>query len=169
VTLFKFFKTKEAPGSSSLEWPEVPVDVEKSRYVTAKSFLAVIDPSIQVSGDIQMLKVDYESSISMTLEALRNALERVTRLEGSDRKVLERLVRICAKTWMECSAQPYRLIMMLPKGTGDLLSSTNRDERPLRLVTKPELKRYGNSQGETLGRGDVIAGCQGAMQPYPTR
>jgi hypothetical protein len=81
--------------------------------------------------------------------------------------VLEALIRLCAKTWMEFCSQPYRLLITLPPGSGDLLSAPKPVERPLVLVGSPELKRYGNAQGEELGKGDVMPRCVGVVLMYP--
>jgi hypothetical protein len=156
-----------AQETSSLEWPEISADVEKRRYEAAKSFLSVLEPSARPPGNNITLKTSYENSISMTLKALYRALGRVATLEDKHGKTLELLVRLCARTWLEFSSQPYRLLVTMPKGSGDLLSAPRTNEWALTLVISPELKRYGNSQGENLVRGEVIPDCQAAVQSYP--
>lgn len=105
----------------------------------------------------------------MTLDALFGAIERVANLDVRHRNMLESLVRLCAKIWLEFSSQPYRLLVGLPQGSGDLLSSPKMSERGLTLVVSPELRRYGNSEGNNLARGEVVPDCQAAVQSYPVR
>jgi hypothetical protein len=162
-------QTNILQDTSSLEWPEISADAEKRRYESAKSFLGVMEPPARPSGDNLRLKTSYEVSISTTLDALYRALGRVAILEARHGKMLEGLVRLCAKTWLEFCSQPYRLLVVLPKGSGDLLSSPRTNEGVLTLVLNPELKRYGNSQGENLVRGDVVPDCQAAVQSYSSR
>jgi hypothetical protein len=164
-----YTQTNHLPDTSSHKWPEISADVEKRRYESAKSFLGVMESPARPSGDNLRLKESYESSISMTLDALCHTLGRVAILETRHDKILEGLVRLCAKTWLEFCSQPYRLLVSLPNGSGDLLSSPRTNERALTLVLNPELKRYGNSQGENFVRGDVVPDCQAVVQSYSSR
>jgi hypothetical protein len=155
--------------ASSLKWPEVSEDAEKRRYETAKSILAMMKPSVRLSGDDLRLKNACDRSISELLDALHHALGKVSTLEDGQAKMLESLVRLCARTWIEFCAQPYRLVVSLPDGSGDMLSEPGTKERALILVLSPQLKRYGNSQGEHLASGEVIPGCQAANVSYSVR
>jgi hypothetical protein len=128
-----------------------------------------MDSSTRPSGDDLRIKASHEEAISATLEALFRALGNVASLEESHNGMLERLVRLCAKTWLEFCSQPYRLLVNLPRSSGDLLSEPRMNIRAIVLVISPELKRYGNSQGENLVQGDVVPDCQATVQPYPTR
>jgi hypothetical protein len=158
-----------ATDTPSHEWPEVPEEVEKRRYEVAKSFLGVMEPSTRPSGENLRFKTGYESSISMTLGALYRVLGKVATIEDRQGKTLEGLVRLCARTWLEFCSQPYRLLVTLPLGSGDFLSPPRLNERALTLVINPELKRYGNSQGENLVRGEMVPDCQAAVVSYPRR
>jgi hypothetical protein len=147
----------------------VPEDIEKRRYETAKSFLAVVEPPARPPGNNLQLKNGYERSISDLLDALYHALGKVAILDDGQAKMLEGLVRLTARTWTEFCAQPYRLIVSLPGGSEDILSESRTRERTFALVLNPELKRYGNSQGEHLASGEVIPGCQAAKVSYSVR
>ncbi|KAI4627402.1 uncharacterized protein J4E87_003965 [Alternaria ethzedia] len=161
--------TNRLQDTSSLEWPEIPEETEKRRYETAKLFLACMEPSTRPSGDDLRLKNGYERSISELLDTLHHALGKVATLQNRQANMLESLVRLCAKTWIEFCSQPYRLIASLPEGSGDLLSLPKLRERALTLVLSPELKRYGNSKGEHLTNGEMIPGCQAAKVSYSVR
>ena len=132
-------------------------------------FLAFIEPSARPSGNDLRLRNGYERSISELLDALHQAIGKVATLEDMQAKMLESLVRLCAKTWIEFCSQPYRLIASLPDGSGDLLSQPELKERALTLVLTLELKRYGNSKGEHLTIGEMIPGCQAAKVSYSVR
>jgi hypothetical protein len=128
-----------------------------------------MDPSARVSGDNLRFKTGYENSVSTTLGVLYRALGRVATIEDRHGKTLEGLVRLCARTWLEFCSQPYRLLVTLPNGSGDLLSAPRTNERVLTLVINPELKRYGNSQGENLERAELVPDCQASTRSYPSR
>ena len=126
-----------------------------------------MNPSSETTPDEKKLKASYEATITSLLSAIHQVLSKIAVLETKDAEALETLIRLCAKTWMELCSQPYRVMMILPPGSGDLLSSPNPDERPLKLIVSPELKRYGNMQGEDLMKGEVFTRCQGVVQQYP--
>jgi hypothetical protein len=128
-----------------------------------------MESSTWPSGDNLRLKAGYNKSISDLLDALHAALENVATIRDRQAKTLEGLVRLCARTWMEFCSQPYRLIVSLPAGSGDLLSDPRTKERAPTLVLSPELRRYGNSQGEHLASGELIPDCQATKTSYPIR
>ena len=126
-----------------------------------------MDSTSELPPDEQSLKASYEATVISILNTIHQVLSRVATLELKDVEALEKLVRLAAKTWMELCSQPYRVMMILPPGSGDLLSSPNPDERPLKLIVSPELKRYGNMQGEDLMKGEIFTRCQAVVQQYP--
>ena len=133
----------------------------------ARAVFDLMNPSSETTPDEKKLKASYEATVTSLLSAIHQVLSKIAVLEPKDAEALETLVRLCAKTWMELCSQPYRVMMILPPGSGDLLSSPHPDERPLELIVSPELKRYGNMQGEDLMKGEVFARCQGVVQQYP--
>ena len=145
------------------------MELEVARYEAAKAFLAVIEPSTGAWGDDLKRRTSYEAQVAITLDALCSALDKVAIMETGRVQTLEVLVRLCAKTWMEFSSQPYRLLVELPQGSGDLLSSTTRDEQTITLVLSPGLKRYGNSEGKNLTSGEVVPDCEASVQLYSTQ
>lgn len=142
---------------------------EKQRYENAQSFLTAIDPLAKTSTETLGVKESFESAVSEALEALHRALEKVISLGSRDRKILESMVRLCAKIWLECCSQRYRLLVIVPDGKEDFLTSPRREARSLKLIARPELKRYGNSQGEELSSSESVTGWQGSLVTYPVR
>ncbi|KAI4668537.1 uncharacterized protein J4E78_002364 [Alternaria triticimaculans] len=145
----------------------IPAATEARRYEAARAVLDLMNPSSETTPDEKKLKASYEATVTSLLSAIHQVLSKIAVLEPKDAEALETLIRLCAKTWMELCSQPYRVMMILPPGSGDLLSSPHPDERPLKLVVSPELKRYGNMQGEDLMKGEVFTRCQAVVQQYP--
>lgn len=108
----------------------------------------------------------FERSVNAVVNSIIRALERVTMLHADNRGSLETMVHLAAKIWLESCSQRYRLIVVLSNGSGDILSSTGTVDMPLRLIIRPDLKRYGDSQGKHLTRGEPVAGWKSLTETY---
>ncbi|KAJ8111357.1 hypothetical protein OPT61_g6032 [Boeremia exigua] len=149
------------------EWPEVSTEMERSRSEQAREFLSAIEPSTKTTPENAGLKISHENAVSAALKELRGALGRVMILSDRDQKILDNIVRLCAKTWLECCSQKYRLIMVLPDGIAHLLLHPEKEARPIRLLVKPDIKRFGTSQGEGLTTGEAVTGWKSVVERYP--
>jgi hypothetical protein len=155
-------ETEQILGASSFEWPEISSDIERSRFELAKAFSDAIEPAAN-PGDF---KESFEESIASAVRVICRALDRVATVQDKDRKTSESIVRLAAKTWLESCSQRYRLIVTVPHGSGDILSNSGSHEGSLRLIVRPELTRYGDSQGKDLMRGEPLAGWKGQVEIY---
>jgi len=152
---------------SSLEWPTISSEIEKQRYETARSLLTAIEAPGQGSTEHQELRTAYSETISTLVTIISQAIERVASLNERDLKLLDALVNLSGRTWLECCSQRYRLIMQLPIAEGNILNLPRKEAQALTLVVSPELKRYGSSQGEQLHGGEPITGWKGLTVSYP--
>ncbi|KAI4693069.1 uncharacterized protein J4E88_001440 [Alternaria novae-zelandiae] len=152
---------------SSLEWPTISSEIEKQRYETARSLLTAIEAPGQGSTEHQELRTAYSETISTLVTIISQAIERVASLNERDLKLLDALVNLSGRTWLECCSQRYRLIMQLPIAEGNILNLPRKEAQALTLVVSPELKRYGSSQGEQLHGGETITGWKGLTVSYP--
>jgi hypothetical protein len=125
--------------------------------------LKAVEPSASHSG----LKASFEASVTSVTDAICLALLKVVTVQEKDRKNLENVVRLAGKIWLESCSQRYRLIVVLQHGSGDILSRMSADEDNLKLVIRPDLKRYGDSHGKGLMRGEPLAGWKGQVETYP--
>lgn len=156
-------KANIKPGQSPHEWPDVAGDVERDRYETAKAFLDTIESSTNEGG----CKDSFEESIANAVSAMTRELEKVASLKIREEKSLESIVRLAAKTWLESCSQRYRLVVITTHGSGDILSYGTPQPSGLKLIIRPDLKRYGDSQGKDLMRGEPLAGWKGSVESYP--
>jgi hypothetical protein len=108
----------------------------------------------------------FERSVKAVVNRIARALEKVAIVQAEHRRSLETMVHLAAKIWLESCSQRYRLIVVLSNGSGDILSSTGSVDAPLRLIIRPDLKRYGDSQGKHLTRGEPVAGWKSLTETY---
>lgn len=153
-----------------MQWPEVTEGAEQARYETARVFLAAIEPSTKSNVDNRRLKDSYDISVKKALAETRESLKTIASLGPSDDQTLESVIRLCARTWLECCSQRYRLLVRMPDEVDDYLApTTGREKYSLKVVVKPDIKRFGTSQGEDLAKGEVVTGWRGLVQSYPVR
>lgn len=153
----------------SLEWPERSAEEEEDRYESAKRFLKAVDSSSKPSPIERDTKTSFDDSVLRITDELKTTLGKVAQLDDREKKGLESIVRLCARTWLECCSQRYRLLVVLPDGVNDLMSLSGRDVRAVKLLVQPHIKRFGTSQGEDLARGEAVTGWTGLVSAYPVR
>jgi len=108
----------------------------------------------------------FERSVRAVVNTIVRTLDRVAIVQAESRVSLETMVHLAAKIWLESCSQRYRIIVVISNGSGDVLSSTDEVDAPLRLVIRPDLKRYGDSQGKHLTRGEPVAGWKSLTEIY---
>lgn len=148
---------------SPYEWPEIPAEVERSRYESAKAFLDAIESPGNNRG-----KDGYEDSVITILNTMCRALNRVTTVERKHSKILEGILRLATKVWLELCSQRYRLVVIILEGSDSLLTSMSANSGSLSLILRPDLKRYGDSHGSDLTRGEAVSGWRGQVETYPS-
>ncbi|KAF2827327.1 hypothetical protein CC86DRAFT_466119 [Ophiobolus disseminans] len=149
-------------GASSFEWPEIPAEVERSRFENAKAYTNAVGSTTNSS-----VRESFERSVTAIMNSIIRATERVATIQANDHRVLETVVRLAGKIWLESCSQRYRVVVVVSHGSGDILSLPGEFEGTLRLVVRPEVKRYGDSQGKHLTRGEPVAGWKGLLETYP--
>jgi hypothetical protein len=105
--------------------------------------------------------------VAKAMDAICSTLLKVATIQAKDRKSLESIVRLAGRVWLESCSQRYRLIVILPHGSGDILSYVASNHDSLELVVRPDLKRYGDSQGKGLMRGEPLASWKAQIETYP--
>jgi hypothetical protein len=111
----------------------------------------------------------YESSLREVVEDVSQELERVAAVSSSDKQRVSEFVRKAAQLWLEVGRQPYRILLVMSNigekpsrsGPASLNSDGTQD-----LITRPEVRRIGNSQGERLERDEVVADCKGIFSVF---
>jgi hypothetical protein len=160
--VYLLFETKQRLGASAFDWPDIPLDVERARFENAKAFMDAVEPSAMHSG----LKDSFEDAIAGTVSTICREIEKVATAQAKDEKLLESIVRLAAKTWLESCSQRYRLVVIVSQGSGNMLSYCTPRDDSIRLVVRPDLMRYGDSQGKDLMRGESLAGWKGLVETY---
>ncbi|KAF2827324.1 hypothetical protein CC86DRAFT_439794 [Ophiobolus disseminans] len=150
-------------------WPKIPRDTEKLRHETAKQLQIAIDPSVVIASNGRgvQLRMNYEKIVACTANAIAQPIEKVAVLKGNHYEALQNIVRITVKLWLECCSQRYRLMVLLEDGIVDALASPQCSPPSVKLVFKPQLRKFGNAQGERMELEDSIVGWRSAVDVYP--
>jgi hypothetical protein len=119
------------------------------------------------SASHSALKSSFEASVANVMDVICQTLQKVTTIQTKDLKSLEQIILLAGRVWVESCSQRYRLIMILPHGSGDIMQYVASNHDTLQLVVRPDLKRYGDSQGKGLMRGEPLAGWKAQIETYP--
>lgn len=133
-----------------------------------KCLEAIRSPGLELEPNSKLYQ-SYESSLREVMEDVSQELERVAAVSSSDKQRMSEFVRKAAQLWLEVGHQPYRIFLVMSKmgeepsrsGSASLNSDGTQD-----LVTRPEVRRIGNSQGERLERDEVVADCKGLFSVF---
>lgn len=96
---------------------------------------------------------------------ISNTLSNIAAIDQRDKDKLDKILHDATKIWLEACTQRYRCFVIIPDDCIDVLK-TQEATVPLRLVTKPELQRFGNLRGSDLSQGEVLAGWKSEVETY---
>ena len=116
--------------------------------------------------EIQQCNEHYKNGIAAASEKISRALERLYSLDENRHRAIENLVNQAAKFWLNVGSEHYRILIMMPDSSGNLLHGTKYRHGQIRLVINPKLQRVGNSIGEALDKSEVVGKWHGLIEPY---
>ena len=146
-------------------WPEATEDSEKWRYEQVKECLdALKKPDSETK---RRWKRSYDQSVNTTADEIYNAVNAIAATSESDVQLVQDLVKLAAKFWLDAASQRCRILLYFPPLGANVLGS-RQALTSIDLVVQPEVRRRGNAQGQRLDREQVVKGCEGehtAFQP----
>lgn len=119
-----------------------------------------------MDDDSSIRKRSYNNSVAVIVEDICHTLGKVAHIASKNRQKIEDLVKMAATLWLEICSQRYRVRVILPEGCEDIMASSGHLLNPLRLIIKPALKRWGNSQGQDLFKEEFIGAWKGSQVEY---
>jgi hypothetical protein len=152
-----------------LGWPKPTRLAEEWRYGQAKQCLEAIEQSVPESDPRFNLAQSFERTLSTMAENLAEILRTVSSVDIHTLPDMEDFARKAATLWVEMETQRCRFLVVIPDNAERLwgVEGARRDPyEPIELVICPEVRRFGNSQGEDLGRMEVVIGCKGESSRF---
>ncbi|KAF2188027.1 hypothetical protein K469DRAFT_704299 [Zopfia rhizophila CBS 207.26] len=159
-------------GKNSKEfphWPEPSEGSEKWRSDRVKECLEALEQARNPSEERQKRKQGYNQTLGTAVEEISQAVKRISLLDERKLQTLQDLVRLAGRLWLDIGSQRHRIIVVVPGSSENVLKGTKTGSKPIELVLKPEVRRFGNSQGQELDRVDVVGGCKGEYESYDPR
>lgn len=141
------------------------MESERYRYENAKRLYDALDKKDAASPTDQQLAESFQASFNIIIKDTATALERVAELTPKDEDYIRDVVSLAVKTWLEIQKERYRVRLLLPEGSKDVMTSRESNNR-LCLVVRPLLKRWGNGQGQDLTNEALIMGWKGESVTY---
>jgi hypothetical protein len=140
------------------------METERWRYVTIKECRAALRQPVPSEWDPRAkLKRGFKTCIDALKKEFTSTLDEVANLDESSVQAMERITMKAANMWLEFGMQRYRILVVLQRS--NLKSVEERIQRAqedtLELVVVPELKRFGNAEGQNLHIEETASGCDG--------
>jgi len=150
-------------------WPRPSQGSERWRYRTISRLEEAVTQPASKWDPNSDLKREYNESLDSITKELSETLEKVSLLDQEARQALKQIPKKAADLWVKIAKQRCRIVVVLP---GSNLKSQPERVRKAReggfeLVAVPELRRFGNSEGQDLEEMEVISPA--SIVKLPTR
>jgi hypothetical protein len=134
-----------------------------------KKIVASIKQPFLEGAPYQKVKRDYELTIKETMGEISHELGEVAPISTDEKQRLNDLVKKAAKMWLEVGQQRCRMFLLMSNSGREPTRSRATARGPdgtLGLVVVPELRRFGNANGERLERDELVTGCRGKFSVF---
>jgi hypothetical protein len=144
-------------------WPEPNFGSEKWRYETMRSCQDILKTTTSAYDSRTKLREAYIKSLDVIQEKIEAPMKLVSDLDPSTTKSIRALVEKAAKAWILFGTQRCRIVVVMQDLKTETESKNKRGSQTesIELVIRPELKRIGDSDGGSLEKEQIIAGCEG--------
>jgi hypothetical protein len=144
-------------------WPEANFGAEKWRYETMRSCQETLTTATSAYDPRTKLREAYSKSIDSIQEKIEAPLKMVSDLDQGMTKSIRGLIEKAAKTWILFGTQRCRILVVMQDLNTETESkgSKSGQTESVELVLRPELRRIGDSDGGSLDKEQVVAGCEG--------
>jgi hypothetical protein len=97
------------------------------------------------------LKKGYETTLQLLREGLEKAVAEVTTPDTAIEEAIDDVVRKSTEMWMAFGTQRCRLMVVMPMEEDEKsLVAKLKQGKTVELITKPELRRIGTSNGSNF-------------------
>ena len=107
--------------------------------------------------------MDHQNSLSLIKKELQKVIEKVTDVDDRILQKLDGIATAATDMWINMGMQRCRLMVVMPNVNLELSPVDRiREARDgsLKLMKRPELRRFGNSKGENLDTVATVTDCQ---------
>jgi hypothetical protein len=144
--------------NSYYTWPKPSQDSELFRYETCKEVLAALTQASSEHQARGKLKTSYMEWFIPFCTKVSEDIGQLVELDKEKKTSLKDLITQAVTLWLILCTQHIRLFVVLP-GSDSTDQSTKiklAEGKKLRLITFPEVQRYGNDVGLNLEEKVVI-------------
>ena len=134
-----------------------------------KRLVAAIKQPYMEGVPNQKIKQDHELTIKKTIEEISQELGEVAPISADEKQRLGVLVKKAAKMWLEVGQQRCRMFLLMSDSGKEPTRSraaARSQDGMLGLVVVPELRRFGNANGERLEKDELVTGCKGKFSVF---
>lgn len=144
--------------------PELSKDAEKWRYERLKIHIEEMDLDPK-----HEFRHQYNTHLRETINKIAKELDNMLPITKNERQQVTDLVNAAAKWWLKVIREKYRVVLLVTDSSCLPASSGKESLDPGRkLIVVPELRRFGNAQGDRLDKNELVMNCRGKFHVIPS-
>ncbi|PMD58583.1 uncharacterized protein K444DRAFT_413399 [Hyaloscypha bicolor E] len=141
-------------------WPEPGMEAERWRYVNIKECHAALRMRVASELDHRAkLKKSFKFSLENLRESMWRKIGEVVEYKRESVQAMEQMTIKAVNMWLEFGEQRCRILAIENRPNGEVVD--DRVNKKVDLLVRPQLKRYGKSNGQDLDIEEIIKGCEG--------
>jgi hypothetical protein len=141
-------------------WPEPRIEAERWRYVNIKECHTALRMRVASELDYRAkLKKSFKCSLEKLRESMWKKMGEVVEYKRENVQAMEQMTIKAVNMWLEFGEQRCRILAIENQPNGAVIDG--RVNKEVDLLVRPQLKRYGKSNGQDLDIEEIIKGCEG--------
>jgi hypothetical protein len=149
-------------------WPAASFDSEKWRYETIRPGQAALQVQTSEYDPRTKLRNAYQENVQLVQKSLKEELARVADLDEKAMQTIKTIATNVSEAWVLFGTQRCRLFFVFEdlKVTVEPRESDASSGQSVELLVKPDLRRLGNADGESLDKELSVSGCDGEIKMF---
>jgi hypothetical protein len=136
------------------------MEAERWRYVNIKECHAALRMRVASELDYRAkLKKSFKFSLENLRESMWRKIGEVVEYKRESVQAMEQMTIKAVNMWLEFGEQRCRILAIENRPNGEVVD--DRVNKKVDLLVRPQLKRYGKSNGQDLDIEEIIKGCEG--------
>jgi len=150
-------------------WPAASFESEKWRYETIRPGQDALQVQTSEYDPRTKLRKAYQENVQLVQKSLAEELARVADLDEKAMQTIKTIATNVSEAWVLFGTQRCRLFFLFEKlkvTVEPRESDASSGQPPVELLVKPELRRLGNADGESLDKEKSVSGCDGEIRMF---
>jgi hypothetical protein len=149
-------------------WPAATFDSEKWRYETIRPGQDALKVQTSEYDPRTKLRIAYQENVQLVQKSIAEKLSLVADLDEKAMQTIKTIATNVSEAWVLFGTQRCRLFFVFEdlKVTVEPRESHASSGQSMELLVKPDLRRIGDADGESLDKELLVSGCNGEIRMF---